>query len=167
MRTKRVVLFSCVGLCLVYLSTKTGRYYSLYQDYMHNPRSRLNFSRLSTEDHHSKLATPPFTAVIILTYMRSGSSLTGDILQQSPGAFYIYEPLHGLQRLANNPGSNITFINGTVRFWYQDKAVSDMLQRPVFAHTKQKRSYDNMCVNTRNSLCYIPSKDFESDKTPS
>ncbi|WAR04470.1 CHST5-like protein [Mya arenaria] len=35
--------------------------------------------------------------VLILTYMRSGSSLTGDILQQSPGAFYVYEPIHNIR----------------------------------------------------------------------
>ncbi|XP_062569038.1 carbohydrate sulfotransferase 4-like [Saccostrea cucullata] len=31
--------------------------------------------------------------VLVLTYLRSGSTLTGDILQQSPKAFYLYEPL--------------------------------------------------------------------------
>ncbi|XP_061177766.1 carbohydrate sulfotransferase 4-like [Saccostrea echinata] len=31
--------------------------------------------------------------VLVLTYLRSGSTLTGDILQQSPQAFYLYEPL--------------------------------------------------------------------------
>ncbi|XP_052760542.1 carbohydrate sulfotransferase 3-like isoform X2 [Mya arenaria] len=35
--------------------------------------------------------------VLILTYMRSGSSLTGDILQQSRGAFYVYEPIHSIR----------------------------------------------------------------------
>ncbi|WAR15518.1 CHST3-like protein [Mya arenaria] len=29
--------------------------------------------------------------------MRSGSSLTGDILQQSRGAFYVYEPIHSIR----------------------------------------------------------------------
>ena len=54
------------------------------------------------------------TAVIILTYMRSGSSLTGDILQQAPGVFYLYEPLHYLGR-ALAVKENVTFVNGTVR----------------------------------------------------
>ena len=63
----------------------------------------------------SENSTSPFKAVIVLTYMRSGSSLTGDILQHAPGAFYIYEPLHSLEKSANKPGSSITFANGTVR----------------------------------------------------
>ncbi|WAR04070.1 hypothetical protein MAR_010628 [Mya arenaria] len=29
--------------------------------------------------------------------MRSGSSLTADILQQSRGAFYVYEPVHSIR----------------------------------------------------------------------
>ena len=66
-----------------------------------------------------KEAPPPFTAVIILTYMRSGSSLTGDILQQSPGAFYVYEPLRLLERLVKlQPGAPLRFVNGTIRFFY-------------------------------------------------
>ena len=54
-------------------------------------------------------------AVILLTYMRSGSSLTGDILQQSPGTFYLYEPLHYLSRSYLTTKENLTFINGTIR----------------------------------------------------
>ena len=64
-------------------------------------------------------STPIPTTVIVVTYMRSGSSLTGDILQQSPGAFYIYEPLRELEKLANQPGSNLMFVNGTVRYLKQ------------------------------------------------
>ena len=59
-------------------------------------------------------ASPSTTAVIVVAYMRSGSSLTGDILQQSPGAFYVYEPLHytkfTLQQLWE------IFVNGTIRW---------------------------------------------------
>lgn len=58
-----------------------------------------------------------FTAVVIVTYMRSGSSLAGDILQQSPGAFYVYEPLRNLGHMVNKPGINITYVNGTIRYW--------------------------------------------------
>ncbi|KAL4225447.1 hypothetical protein ACF0H5_016137 [Mactra antiquata] len=51
--------------------------------------------------------------VLLLTYMRSGSSLTGDILQHSPGAFYVYEPLHSLGN--RNPSKfTIKFANGTL-----------------------------------------------------
>ncbi|KAL4220786.1 hypothetical protein ACF0H5_019054 [Mactra antiquata] len=52
------------------------------------------------------------TAVILLTYMRSGSSLTGDILQKSPDIFYIYEPLHKADFI-HRRGDTIHFINGS------------------------------------------------------
>ncbi|KAL5019451.1 hypothetical protein ScPMuIL_002343 [Solemya velum] len=35
--------------------------------------------------------------VVIVTYMRSGSTLTGDILQQDPNSFYMYEPFRNLK----------------------------------------------------------------------
>ena len=61
--------------------------------------------------------TANFTGVMILTYMRSGSSLTGDILQHSPDAFYVYEPMHefNVDNLPYTPPVNLTFVNGTRR----------------------------------------------------
>lgn len=39
-----------------------------------------------------------FIQVLVLAYMRSGSSLTGDILQHASGSFYLYEPLHMIEK---------------------------------------------------------------------
>ncbi|CAG5122228.1 unnamed protein product, partial [Candidula unifasciata] len=36
--------------------------------------------------------------VIVLSYLRSGSSLTGDIIQQHPDIFYVFEPLKTIGR---------------------------------------------------------------------
>ena len=36
--------------------------------------------------------------VIILTYMRSGSSFTGDVFNHHPDVFYVYEPLWSIQK---------------------------------------------------------------------
>ena len=36
--------------------------------------------------------------VVIATYMRSGSSVVGDIVQQARGAFYVYEPMRLYER---------------------------------------------------------------------
>ena len=56
-------------------------------------------------------------SVLILTYMRSGSSLTGDILQHSGGAFYVYEPFRSLGH--KDPSSfTLIYANGTVRYTY-------------------------------------------------
>ncbi|KAL4229226.1 hypothetical protein ACF0H5_012265 [Mactra antiquata] len=52
--------------------------------------------------------------VVIVTYMRSGSSLTGDILQQTPGAFYAYEPFRALFSM-NSSVAKIMYANKTVR----------------------------------------------------
>ncbi|XP_045208977.2 carbohydrate sulfotransferase 1-like [Mercenaria mercenaria] len=55
--------------------------------------------------------------VLILTYMRSGSSLTGDILQHSQGSFYVFEPLRSL--CPHNCSSiilrNLVYANGSKR----------------------------------------------------
>lgn len=53
--------------------------------------------------------------VLILTYMRSGSSLTGDILQHSPGAFYLYEPFRALGHKSSD-SFTIQYANGTIRY---------------------------------------------------
>ena len=36
--------------------------------------------------------------LVVVAYMRTGSSMTGRILQASPDVFYWYEPLHSLER---------------------------------------------------------------------
>ena len=40
--------------------------------------------------------TQPKAKLLIVTYMRSGSTFTGDMFDQSPDAFYVFEPLHGI-----------------------------------------------------------------------
>jgi hypothetical protein len=61
-----------------------------------------------------------YTGVIILTYMRSGSSVTGDILQQNNNVFYVFEPLRILQDLIKHE-KPVQWFNGTIRclqFYY-------------------------------------------------
>lgn len=36
---------------------------------------------------------PSFTPVVIVAYMRTGSTLTGNLIQQDPSVFYVFEPL--------------------------------------------------------------------------
>ncbi|XP_059177513.1 carbohydrate sulfotransferase 3-like isoform X2 [Physella acuta] len=43
--------------------------------------------------------------LVIMTYMRSGSSFTGDLFQQNPEVFYVYEPLWFTERIQS---SNVT-----------------------------------------------------------
>ncbi|XP_050407526.2 carbohydrate sulfotransferase 1 isoform X1 [Patella vulgata] len=53
--------------------------------------------------------------VILLTYMRSGSSLVGDIIQQSPDVFYVFEPLIMLGRYhkLNTSAIPLIFLNSS------------------------------------------------------
>ena len=67
-------------------------------------------------DNRMYTSKPRHQSLIILTYMRSGSSLLGDIVQHGPGAFYLYEPLHSLGRVYTHFQTNLTFLNGTVRY---------------------------------------------------
>ena len=51
--------------------------------------------------------------ILILTYMRSGSSLTGDIMQQSPESYYHFEPLYALNEADVN--YTVNYVNGSNR----------------------------------------------------
>lgn len=56
---------------------------------------------------------------LVLGYMRSGSSLTADIIRCNHGDFYIFEPLHGLIELSINRNRPVRFLNGTqIRYRY-------------------------------------------------
>ena len=41
-------------------------------------------------------AAAPGVKIMILTYKRSGSTFLGDLFDQSPDVFYVFEPLFGL-----------------------------------------------------------------------
>ncbi|XP_069134009.1 carbohydrate sulfotransferase 1-like isoform X2 [Argopecten irradians] len=53
--------------------------------------------------------------VIILTYMRSGSSFLGEIFQANPQTFYWFEPVHELWGAYNNKKKVFDFQDGTNR----------------------------------------------------
>ncbi|XP_071103182.1 carbohydrate sulfotransferase 1-like [Haliotis cracherodii] len=55
-------------------------------------------------------ATAKETMVVILTYMRSGSTFTGDIVQRNPDVFYVFEPLHSVERFLRGK-VNLMFFN--------------------------------------------------------
>ncbi|KAH9524398.1 hypothetical protein Btru_054423, partial [Bulinus truncatus] len=65
-----------------------------------------------------------------MTYMRSGSTLTGDLLQQSDDVFYMYEPLWYTEQMRLNlttteTTSTLVFLNGTVlQFSYDEEFVN-------------------------------------------
>jgi len=78
---------------------------------------------LVSESLHTKAAvtsprpTRPAVQVLLLTYMRSGSSFAGDVLQRSPEAFYLFEPLRSLHQ-RNYSTFTIEYANGTRKYAY-------------------------------------------------
>ncbi|XP_021362401.1 carbohydrate sulfotransferase 1-like isoform X2 [Mizuhopecten yessoensis] len=67
----------------------------------------------STETYKVKLRNTS-VPVLIFTYMRSGSTLTGDILQHHPGSFYVFEPLRYIDEDIDK-ARTVRFYNGTTR----------------------------------------------------
>lgn len=55
--------------------------------------------------------------IIILSTFRSGSTLTGDILQQAQDSFYLYEPLNPLNYLMYDlqNATRLQLVNGSTR----------------------------------------------------
>lgn len=54
------------------------------------------------------------TPIVILTYMRSGSSFVGDVLQQNKDVFYLFEPLR-LPQFAIRKNKTYHSLNGDKR----------------------------------------------------
>ena len=54
---------------------------------------QTNFTKIIAENVQDSSNKP--TAVIISAFMRSGSSLVGEVFNSHPDVFYSFEPLHG------------------------------------------------------------------------
>ncbi|XP_061176118.1 carbohydrate sulfotransferase 4-like [Saccostrea echinata] len=63
----------------------------------------------------NSLLTTDIHPIIILSTFRSGSSLTGDILQQDKDSFYLYEPLNPLNYLMYQNITTLHLVNGSVQ----------------------------------------------------
>lgn len=75
----------------------------------------------------TKLQTGHVPMTLVLGYMRSGSSLTADIIRVNHGDFYIFEPLHGLIEFSVKQNRSISFLNGTEqRLSYNDTVIEKL-----------------------------------------
>ena len=70
-----------------------------------NERTRIKMPQIETRRSFASSPsevrtnnTEPRLNVILLTFMSSGSTVVGNMLNLHPDVFYIYEPLHGLRR---------------------------------------------------------------------
>ncbi|XP_056000737.1 carbohydrate sulfotransferase 1-like [Ostrea edulis] len=63
-------------------------------------------------DNHFSTRHPPMN--LIVAYMRSGSTLTANMVRHNEGDFYMFEPLHGITQAVQKT-SPVQFLNGTKR----------------------------------------------------
>ncbi|KAK7087727.1 carbohydrate sulfotransferase 1-like [Littorina saxatilis] len=63
--------------------------------------------------------------LVVVAYMRTGSSMTGRILQFSPDVFYWYEPLHSLERYY--------VTGGRPELAYRNKTMNEMFKNSAMA----------------------------------
>ncbi|XP_033745683.1 carbohydrate sulfotransferase 1-like [Pecten maximus] len=78
-----------------------------------------------------ELVTPSCPNVLIFTHPRSGSTLTGHIIQQVRDSFYAFEPLRYLAESLEK-GERITFLNRTERSYQYNDSIwvkSEILYR--------------------------------------
>ncbi|KAK3107380.1 hypothetical protein FSP39_013310 [Pinctada imbricata] len=51
------------------------------------------------------------TLVILMAYLRTGSSFTGDIVQQDSSVFYVFEPFHHTEKMINEGVVEVRLVN--------------------------------------------------------
>ncbi|XP_064606390.1 carbohydrate sulfotransferase 1-like [Liolophura sinensis] len=81
-----------------------------------------------TAEVRNKIRGP--VKVLVLAYFRSGSTLTGELIQQTKGTFYVFEPFHQMEYHYLKTGEPPTLINGTK--WPN---TLEGLQMPYQVHT--------------------------------
>ncbi|XP_067658212.1 carbohydrate sulfotransferase 3-like [Haliotis asinina] len=65
---------------------------------------------LRTSKDFPPLKASSRTNLLIVTYMRSGSSLTGNMFEMDPSVFYVFEPLHDLKWYKWGENINIQYL---------------------------------------------------------
>ncbi|XP_035699661.1 carbohydrate sulfotransferase 3-like [Branchiostoma floridae] len=112
------------------------------------------------------------TAVFIFTQMRSGSSFVGEIFNQHPGSFYLFEPLWAAQYYDNGtynvPEWQLKLLQGiaSCEFDSLEGIMDYFLKAPTFAVVQRTPSLTKLCKsyshskrgtpNISGSVCPIP-----------
>ncbi|KAL8608916.1 hypothetical protein ACOMHN_009777 [Nucella lapillus] len=115
-------VFKIFTLLIYFFSDSGGPYNDLFEPFS----SPLTYQYDVTLDDHStptydsKSGLPVFAEsasnssaevkLILLTYMRSGSSFTGDLFNHHPDVFYVYEPLYPVKWFFSR-GEPASFLN--------------------------------------------------------
>ena len=95
-RLKGLAVFVAISflflLVVIYRSQLNGR------TRVNMPQTDTRRSFVSSTSEMTANNTETRLNVILLTHMRSGSSVVGNMFNLHPDVFYIYEPLHALRR---------------------------------------------------------------------
>ncbi|XP_069115187.1 carbohydrate sulfotransferase 1-like isoform X2 [Argopecten irradians] len=92
------------------------------QDHVTGPLGRQHYMKASralqelyvtpTQKRHQHVPLTSVRQLIILSHPRSGSSLTGDIMQHADQSFYVFEPLHALEYMLANKIPSMRLLKG-------------------------------------------------------
>ena len=134
------------------VSVQALRFYNLFNTSLLKRMNQLDQQKFTTPplpiDVHDNVTrgndvqtTAPSTnirsrahIVLIVSYMRSGSTLTADIMQHFPGAFYVFEPFHSIV-LRTRRGQALLYTNGTSKYVQpRFNLYSTLIQRPPLIH---------------------------------
>ncbi|KAI1299263.1 Carbohydrate sulfotransferase 1 [Halotydeus destructor] len=125
---------------------------SLLLVFKYNELNSLNFVSL---DNTSTEPNANVSKVLVVTYLRSGSTFLADLLQQNSKSFYTFEPLNYFDGNTNRIGDNATepafqLLN---QLFDCKQSAFDLLQEkfPKSSRFKIARFYDELCsINSTN-----------------
>lgn len=78
-------------------------------------RIEISVKNLCYSDPADDPGPPSPKMVLVVAYLRTGSTFTASLFTQQPDTFYVFEPLHMLYDKASK-GKKISFLDGTVRY---------------------------------------------------
>ncbi|OWF39341.1 carbohydrate sulfotransferase 6-like [Mizuhopecten yessoensis] len=131
MRTKTRYVFLITIAILLFLITCSEVWNNSIDDEV-SERTALNTRQETSSEEENKPAAASKNSgpvpVLIVSYMRSGSTFTADVITSYPSSYYLFEPMKvTVEKLAKN--STIELINGTRISRYNANALAaDFLQ---------------------------------------
>ncbi|OWF47240.1 carbohydrate sulfotransferase 4-like [Mizuhopecten yessoensis] len=114
------------------------------------------------------VAVPRARQLIVLSHPRSGSSLTGDILQHAVQSFYVFEPLHALENMLSKNVTSVKLVNGNTVAISHASFIARSMDILEAYMTCDFRSLDHVTLTDGLQLMshkYIPFLTCVEDKT--
>ncbi|XP_060079159.1 carbohydrate sulfotransferase 6-like [Ylistrum balloti] len=153
--------------CLILMTATAYAVYTMTGEY----RQLVSFS-LVTDKQTLPPITPTHSMVLVVAYMRSGSSFLGDILQQDDSSFYVYEPLkdandriennqsialyNGTNRYVHTPEEKISFFVESLYNWFtcnfKDLDIGTLTSSYLLHYSKKTRNYMGCLTRHHNKM---------------